>query len=532
MKRHIKLTLWSLAILFAALLSLAFTFPGLGFTAIFSFTPLLCLELICRENAVKHSWWYGFAAFLLFNVGASWWIWNVSNVGAVATIILNSLQMGAIYACFRWSVKLIAKQGWRGSAPLPYIFFILMWTGWEHVYFNVELSWPWLVLGNAFATSTRLVQWYEVTGSIGGTLWILTSSALAFSLIVKMKNGGRKAPVVTALCLLVLLPVTASLLRYYNYEESDNPREVVVIQPNIDPFEKYGVIPQSDIDATLIQLVSEKITAHTDYIITPETFTYDLDLDNPGFNPSFNIYTGLLKEHPRVTMLVGALTHQFYPNSAKPTPSARRSSRGWHDVFNSAMTVNREGLIDYYHKSKLVPGVEIIPYQKYLPFLGKIVAACGGSNSSYGVMKHMKPLRSSDSTLLAAMICYESVYGDYSREATRDGAQFMTVMTNDGWWGDTPGYHQHFRYAALRAIENRRDIVQAANTGTSGFIDQRGEIIQHSGWWEATSLRGTVNLNDTLTPFVKYGDVAGKMCGWAFLIALTALIILSFRKKR
>ena len=98
-------------------------------------------------------------------------------------------------------------------------------------------------------------------------------------------------------------------------------------------------------------------------------------------------------------------------------------------------------------------------------------------------------------------------------------------MTNDGWWGDTPGYRQHFNYARLRAIENRRDVVQAANTGISGFINQRGDVLARTGWWEETTLRGTINGNDALTAFVRVGDRTGRAACYTFLILLFSLLI-------
>ncbi|MBR5055831.1 MAG: apolipoprotein N-acyltransferase, partial [Bacteroidales bacterium] len=122
----------------------------------------------------------------------------------------------------------------------------------------------------------------------------------------------------------------------------------------------------------------------------------------------------------------------------------------------------------------------------------------------------------------------ESVYGYWSAEAVRDGATFLAVITNDGWWGDTPGYHQHFRFAALRAIENRRDVAHVANTGISGFINQRGDVLQATGWWVETAIRGDVHTNTRLTFFSRHGDLVGRASQWlsAGLILLLLLSLL------
>ena len=179
-----------------------------------------------------------------------------------------------------------------------------------------------------------------------------------------------------------------------------------------------------------------------------------------------------------------------------------------------------------------MPGVEIIPYENVLTFLGPLVAKFGGSSSSYGTQDEMDAIPCSDGRKLGAMICYESVYGDWSRVATKKGARFLAVMTNDGWWGDTPGYRQHFNFARLRAIENRRDVVQAANTGTSGLINQRGDVLAKTGWWVETTLKGTINGNDAVTPFVKHGDRIGRCAGYDFLILLLTLMVFAVSGRR
>ena len=101
----------------------------------------------------------------------------------------------------------------------------------------------------------------------------------------------------------------------------------------------------------------------------------------------------------------------------------------------------------------------------------------------------------------------------------------MTIITNDAWWGDTPGYRQHLRYASLRAIETRRSIARCANTGISAIIDQRGNIIERTPWWEKSAIRGSINMNDEITYFVKTGDVPGRLCTAVFSLLVLALIV-------
>lgn len=516
MASNIKTQLWLLAVGFAALLTVPFLVPHTGPVALVALVPLFELDRMLDKDSVKYAFWYYFTAFLLFNIGATFWIWCVSEVGAVGAIVLNSLQMAAIFAIYRSSKRRLGE--WS------IVFFICTWLAWEHVYFNVEASWPWLVLGNAFATSTQAVQWYDTLGSVGGSLWILVCNVLIFKSLHCECSRCRKALVACAAA-AVVVPLAISYVKYATYRETDDPVEVVVVQPNVDPFAKYGVSPQEDIDNTLLALAEQVITPNTDFIITPETFTYDVNIDDISRNISVQRYADFLYRYPHTKLIFGALTYRIYGTGLKPTPTSYRvGDRLWCDSFNTALVMDSEYNYSYYFKSRLVPGVEIIPYQNSLKFLAKISAACGGSSRSYGTQKEMTALTLPGARTSGAMICYESIYGDYSRTAVSHGAEFMSVITNDGWWGDTPGYRQHFRYAALRAIEYRRDIVHAANTGISGIINQKGDVVVKTPWWVETSFNAKVNCNKKITPFVKWGDITGRVACYGFLALLLTLL--------
>ena len=529
-----KGNLWLLIAGFTLLTSLPFLVPHLGFMSLVAFVPLFLLDRMLSEHKVRHAFWYYYTAFLLFNVATTFWIWFVSGPGAIAAILLNALQMAAVMAIARWGGRVIRRREKRPvlADGLSLLFFAVTWLAWEHIYFNIELSWPWLCLGNAFATTTRLVQWYEVVGAVGGSAWILFCNILIYLMLTA---GTRKARRICgwSAAAAVVVPILCSEIRYASYRETDDPMEVVVIQPNVDPFHKYGVSPQAGLDKRLIELSAAEITPDTRFVITPETFTYDIDIDHPETNHSYQTYRAFLSAHPGTDLLLGALTYRTFTGSAKPTRSARPRGAGfWFDVYNTAMVMDSAQIYGHYVKSKLVPGVEIIPYENLLPFLGPIIQKFGGSSSSYGTQDEMEAIPCSDGRKVGAMICYDSVYGDWSRMATKKGADFLAVMTNDGWWGDTPGYRQHFNFARLRAIENRRDVVQAANTGTSGLINQRGDVLAKTGWWVETTLHGTVNGNKALTPFVRHGDVTGRVAGYAFPVILLLLTVLAVSGRR
>ena len=523
--------IWLCILLFAALASVPFLVPHCGWVALFAFIPLLCFADLCTEGKVRRKGWWVYLAFLLFNTATTFWINWISVPGALFAIGLNSLQMWAIFMLFLWS-----RKYFKGG--LSYLFLITMWIAWERVYQDIEISWPWLILGNSLATSPKLAQWYEYTGFLGGTLWIWLSNIFLYESYRHFGRPGDKYALrqrfalVLISMLTIVVPIAISLVIYKDYKETDNPREVVLVQPNIDSYtEKHGGLSQDVQDAGMLALVRGQITDSTDFVITPETYTFQFNLDTPETNVTYNSILELLKEYPNTDFLLGAITYRLFPTKALAPYNASPIGNQWYCAYNTAMMIDTTGIRNFYHKSKLVPAVEIIPYQRYLGFLGKVFELFGGSMSSYGVSDDVNNLTAKDGTKVGAMICYESIYGEYCTGYVRAGADVLAVITNDGWWGDTPGYRQHFRFAKLRAIETRRDVVHVANTGISGFINQRGDVIQRTGWWEPVAMRGTVNLNDKKTCYTTYGDVTGRLCSFLFLLLFIALLVRKITSK-
>lgn len=533
---NMKQRILTYILLFAGLMSIPYLVPHLGWVSLFAFTPLFALTDLFIEKEPKHRKLLLYCAFLLFNIATTFWINWISVVGAASAIAVNSAVMMFIFWMFIQSRRHFTRAQ-------SYFFLLVFWVAWERIYQNIEISWPWLNLGNSFATSTHLIQWYEYTGFLGGSVWILLSNMLLYETVRRIifQRRGEKPdgfiPVLyrrgtialgLAEALTVAAPIVVSLSIYRNYQCTDDPVEVVAVQPNIDSYhEKHGGLSQDIQDRRLFSLIDSVVTPQTDYVITPETYTFRFNLDNPEDNTTYRSVMAFERSHPDCNFILGAITYRFFPTKALAPVGASDAGGMWYSSYNTAMVIDTTGIRNYYHKSKLVPAVEIIPYQRYIPFLGKITEACGGSSSSYGISEDVENLHCKNSTDVGVMICYESIYGDYFRKTANYGAKFEAVITNDGWWGDTPGYRQHFRYAKLRAIETRRDVVHVANTGISGFIDQRGDVVQQTGWWVPTAICGTVNLNDKLTYFAEHGDFVGRFCCFMLLLMLAALFVKS-----
>jgi apolipoprotein N-acyltransferase len=227
---------------------------------------------------------------------------------------------------------------------------------------------------------------------------------------------------------------------------------------------------------------------------------------------------------------VGVTSLTTYPDAAHASPTARhRDDVGYYDIFNAAaFFADAAAAPQFYHKSKLVPGVEKIP-----PMLSSVLKNIdlGGIVGSYGSQEERTVFPAPPAVpglRLAPLICYESIYGDFAAQYVHNGATLLGLITNDGWWSDSPGYRQHLAYGALRCIETRRDLARSANTGISAFIDQRGTISHRTGWWVGASSRATVHLNTEETFYVRYGELIGRGAQVLAVLGLLALVVRRF----
>lgn len=568
--------LWGLAALSAALLSLPFLVPGTAWLACVGFVPLLAAEYLAGEARKKHFWLVYYGCFLLWNTATTYWIYKATAGGAAAAIILNALQMAVVFRLFRWMRSLT-------GGFLPYLFFIVTWMAWENAYYTWDVSWPWLVLGNAFAASVKTVQWYEYTGVLGGTLWILLINTLLFRILLLKKRGERIRVSVISLVCLVAFPTAFSHLLFARYEEKPfepsaalagtpeaGSRMFTVLQPNIDPYsDKFGGLSPQQQDAILLE-EAEKALAAADrekhapdspaaslapahLLVAPETFispppywNMRLDERNPSANASFTLMQDWIRNRNALSgnlhLIVGAVTTEVYEPPYRKDASGKtippsgtanefRSAGLWYDRFNTAVFLNGNGEHDFYHKSKLVVIVESTPYKRFFNFMSRFAIDLGGNMGHFGTQERRTVFTTPDSVKIGTAICYEAIYGDFYREYVLNGAQVMAVISNDGWWGDTPGYRQLLRYSALRAIETRRSIARSANTGISAFIDQRGVITAQTGWWQRGYLNGRLNLNDRMTVFVAYGDIAGRMARFLFFLFSLMGIVRSISRR-
>ena len=536
MKRE-NMILWILTILFAVMMSIPFLVPHTGFIALIGIVPLLCMERIADMTDRKHVWIYHYSAFVLWNALTTFWVCNATVGGGIFAVLANSLQMSLVFGLFR-----LSKRKFNGA--LPYIFLMVSWIAWERFYFDAEISWPWLVLGNSFARSIGSIQWYEFTGTLGGSLWIWLCNLSIFGLMTSLSegrweswNGKAKTAAISGTVILFTAPFIVSGIigkEYKDPMESDDTLEVLIVQPNIDPYNKFQALSQDEQNAILESQIKKELkgrerdsAAAPLLVVAPETFTNDIIVGQYDRSRTWRRFTSFLSRYPNVNLLFGASSHDYVTSDEAPSHTARNRGRNlWTESHNSALMTDGTSRTEIYHKSKLVVAVEHTPYPAiFCPvddLLGGVMGRCVGQDEIS--LMTVKSLNSKD-TKIGCAVCYESVYGEYYTDYVRKGAEAMTIITNDAWWGDTPGYRQHLSYASLRAIETRRAIARCANTGISAIISPAGEIIQPTPWWEPAVIRGCLPLRDDVTFFVSHGDITGRVCTFIFTLLLLALVV-------
>jgi apolipoprotein N-acyltransferase len=512
---------YQLALLSAFLLWLAW--PPIPFTALILLVALVPLlqaaeNIILSERKKKGRliWRIAIICFFIWNTVCIYWVFNSLNavMPAWLAIIIAQIPFGlgavlmtlAFWLYYR--LRLITSRIWS------YAGLICFWIGYEYLHQTWDLAFPWMNLGNGFAESHYLIQWYEYTGVYGGTLWILLSNILVFETLLAVKNKSQKTKQIRlqiSTAVWILIPIVCSVLIYVNYEEKANPANIVLVQPNINPYEKFGKLSASDQVAKMIKLSESIGQTNTEFFVWPET-AISRGTEERSFRGDENFIQiqKFLKNYKNGNLITGIESFAVYDTAM--TETARYDSRSniYFDVFNAAVLIENSAKLQFYHKSKLVPGVEQTPFSNSMAFLKPAFAAFGGSSGSYGKQSEPSVFYSQSGIGLAPVICYESIWGEYVADYIKKDAQFIAIITNDAWWGNTSGKDQHLQYAKLRAIETRRWVARSANTGISAFIDQRGTIIQRTKWWMPGVLKQDINLNQQITFYVKHGDYIAK----------------------
>lgn len=517
--KHLRYALLSLSA--ALLLSFSFEPWSLFPLSFLGMIPLLELENQIRKQEVNGRLWiflYSWLALFLWNAGTVWWIWNATSGGAIAAFLINSLPL--VFPFFIMHIR-SAKTG-KQEINL----FISAWLLAELLQFHWDLAFPWLILGNVFSVFPDAVQWIEFTGVLGASFWILLVNSKVYKLLKSWKDflpNQRNQQVFRLAFFYLFCPLLFSWIVLDEYQKEaeayKTQAHVLVVQPNIDPYgEKFeGMTPGEQLEK-MIQLTEQNLKPETQFVLFPETALQGSLNENLLEQEALIMrLSAFLKFHPTLSILSGADSYKIYQPGDALSPTARYIDRYGItiDNYNTAFYLEASRPIEIYHKNKMVPGVEKMPYPQLFGFLEKIAINLGGTSGSLGSDGESRVFESRQKIKLAPVICYESVFPEFMSSYVAKGADILCIITNDGWWGNTPGYKQHFSFARLRAIESRRAIARSANTGISGFISDEGKVLAKSAWWEPAALSSSLRIGKKETFFVRNAG----LIRWLIIIA-------------
>ena len=536
-----------LALLSAILLSLSWPTYGIPFFIFIALVPLLLMEQnISKFSKNKRKGWtifgLSYLTFLIWNIVTTGWLYGSRNpdgshslMAVVFPVLANSLLYSLVFQFYHW------YKNYQGTY-WGFAFFIAIWMAFEKFHLNWELTWPWLNLGNAFSEYPKLIQWYDTFGATGGSFWILCINLFAFYAF-RLWEVERKRNILVKNVFIFLaiigIPMIVSLIKYNSFKEKPvGEVSALMLQPDLDPYnEKYNKDSLTILN-DLLQLAEENSTGKIDFYIAPETALpgrgsfSEKDFHNSEIISSVKTF---LAKHPQSVFETGISSHQFFSETEAPKNAYLLQDGVWVESYNTAIQIIPNKNIDVYHKGKLVPGVEIFPYMSLLkPILGDAMLNLGGTVASLGIDKERKVFANPyNKGKMAPIICYESIYGEFTTDYVNKGANFLGIMTNDSWWGVSEGHKQLLSYARLRAIENRREIARSANSGISAHINALGEIEADTLYGDTTALYAKIKLYEGKTFYTRTGDLLSRISIFAlgFLLCWTFVDYLRNKKQ-
>ena len=507
-----------MAVLCGGLLTAAWPTWGIAPLVFIGLVPLLLVEGRIAQGERGRLFWIGFLAFFIWNVATTWWVWNATPA-AILAWILNALFMTIVFNVFHQTKRKVCNNPWGNFLLIPY------WMAFEYLTYLWAAKWPWLNLGNVFSQKVSWIQWYEYTGVAGGTLWVLLINIMIVNTIQFFKGQqGKQAFINSGLGIAVLLlPIIMSRSVYKHYEEQGTDTEVIVVQQNCNPWnEQFDSSTYDEVVWNNIRLSAPLVTPQTRFIVSSESAIQEgIWLHETEKARALKYLHDYMKQHPQAAFVIGGTTYEWVPKGMEDDFPARQvgNSDRYYYCHNSALLIDT---VDMQHrnKSQLTPAVEAIP--EWMGFLRNYSLTMGIARGTLKGDPDAQVMQF-DGHKIGAAICYESAFGEYVSRFCKKGADLLFVITNDGWWGHTPGYRQHF-FSKLRAIENRRCVARSANTGRSGFINQRGDVLQQTHYWVPDAIKATLKANTKVTFYAKHGDYLSRIAVYLTFVGLLTWI--------
>jgi len=499
-----------LAVLSGLMLSASFPPGKMSFLVWFALVPLLkSLDSETPSNAFRLGLVAGTTHFLTL----IYWIvvvlayyGGLNSFVSLGPLFLMSLYLALYPAFFSGLTILLARS------RFVIIMMASLWVGLEFIRAKVLTGFPWCLLGHTQYEHLHLIQIADILGVYGISFFIVLVNGLIYHIL-----SGRscKGPTHLKWEVVFVALTTCAILGYGHYRLSESlPNKgftknikATIIQANIDQSIKWDPIYQTRTMEIYKRLTRTSYDFDPELIVWPETAVPFFFQDNPRFSPE--IYS-LARESGGVLIFGSPAYKEF---------------AGAINYHNRAYLITPDDESpQIYDKTHLVPFGEYIPLKKFLFFIHRLVPAAGDFEAGHEIV----PLGRGDFSV-GVLICFEAVFPELARTYARKGADILVNLTNDAWFGSTSAPHQHLSMAIFRAVENKRPMIRAANTGFSAFIRPSGEVVKKGELFQEATLHSTVDLpGSSLTFYAKFGDLFA-----SFLLIITlAGLFFHIRVKR
>ncbi len=522
-----KKFLVGLSLTTAVLLGVSFPpFPS-GVTACIGYVPFLLL--VDRIHSFGRFFRYSYATFFVFSLITLYWVGGFTHhkdpylmFAGGALLLWQPMFFTLPALVFYFVRKRISHQNSVWSFPF-------IWVTFEWLYALDEFAFPWLTIGNTQTYHLDKIQYADITGIYGISLWVLIINVVIFILLKSILSNSEKTTstkIGIGVLLIYILPNFYSLVvdEHALKQINSSSFTVGIVQPNVDPWEKWEGANsfQGRWNQALwyLDLIKRQINDSVDVVVLPESAIL---LNLPSYSEQYSEFRRQVDSFD-IAIISGYARVKYYdPDSAPASSSTIKGTNIRYDSFNSIFFAE-PGMVETqsYSKMRLVPFAERIPYADQFPFLIEPLRwGVGISNWGLGKDSTVFISKKVDAKFLA-MVCYESIFPEFVASFVNKGAEFLVFVTNDSWWGNTSGSRQHQQYAVLRAIENRRWVVRCANGGISSFIDPFGNTYDKTEMYVQDYIEHTVTPLKEKTFYSKHGD-------WiARISASIALLILLF----
>ncbi len=516
----------ALAVLSGVLLGFAYPPFPFFFLAFFALVPFF--TVISNRNGLAETNRITYVFAFAFNLITLYWVGSWTKeadpflmISGVALLFFNPLLFLVPSSLFVLAKKYFSKR-------TAFLLFPFFWVSYEYLYSVTEFRFPWLTLGNSQAYFTPFIQIADILGVYGISLIVLFANVFLFFGTENYVKRKRKIEwkFVGVASLFLFLPL---LYGGFFAPDSFEGKEIKIgiVQPNLNPWKKWDAGSLDEQIDLYFELAAETIEKGAQIVVFPET-ALPVYLTAPSNYKALNRFYEFVDSF-NVPILTGMPDLNIFPESKAPehAKSFKHGSRKYTTYNAVYLFTPGTKKIEEYHKVKLVPFGEKVPYVEYVPFLGKLLKWEVGI-SSWNVGDGAKVLEtkiSGEPVKLGAGICIESIYPEYIAKFVKQNAEILFIVTNDSWYGKSSGPYQHEAIAILRAVENRRYVVRAANGGISCIISPRGKITQETELFTRTTLTGNAKLLREQTFYTRFPLVIPVTSVLIALLVLAGAII-------